>query len=520
MKQGRRPNLLSVVDLAIRNMTGSLDERRDYTPFFTYRLFDRPISVEHGAFDSPHVVGRYLYALDWSRRVFGLEPDWELVAHLERRLVASLDLGTDRGPGLAWNEETGSQEPGAWGHNQREVLLALIALAHITGRQEPMDRASRLVRDLQEHTAGTGRLPGSHLTMDGWKNHAALGPLPAQSGRILRALLEYYRDSGDSLALQLAETMARVNARECFERDGTWTAAAGNHIHSITGMIAGLIELGLYLRDAELLEAGRKAFDHGLQPYRSEFGWVQEFRGTSHERGEANNTGDILQSAVLLARHLDASYWADAEKILRNHLIVSQYREPSWFDDSGGPPDTPQQVYRRVVQRALGGFCFSSPADFKSHQDDRAPINTDLVGGAIHSLCEAHEAGVDDTGRELRVNLLLSRNLPACRIESHLPTGAVDISLKQPRVVLVRIPRDTDENGLRLRIDGQSVRPIRIGPYLRLTERPLEHHARVEIPPLERSATEVLNGTEYEVHWKGETVLAVRGPEKLFAELY
>jgi hypothetical protein len=502
-------------------MTGSLDERVDHMPFFTYRLFDTPISVEHGAFDSPHVVGRYLYALSWARRVFGREIDPELVDHLGRRLSASLEIGDRMGAGLAWNEETESQTPGAWGHNQREALLALLGLAYLTQDQQPLDRAGALVRDIQRHTGGAGRFPGSHLTGGGWEPHEILGSLPAQSGRAVRALLEYYRETQDAAALTLARQLAEANVRGCFAADGTWTPAAGRHVHSITGLIAGLIDLGLHQGDADLVATGRRAFDVGLAPYRSEFGWVQEFRGTDHERGEANNTGDVLQSAVLLARHVDPVYWVDAEKILRNHLIVSQYRDPSWFTEGKGQTDTPHSLRRDVVRRALGGFCFSSPGDFKSHPDDRAPINTDLVGGAIHSLCEACQLGVDDTGAELTVNLLFPARGSGYQIHSAFPESELlRVSLTEPRVLRVRLPELTDPDGVTLTVNGQPGPVVRSGLYVGPGDAPTTGEIIIRVPLLERRKKERLNGRDYEVRWKGETVLEVAGPETLFRSIY
>jgi hypothetical protein len=313
-------DLADVVSLTVEHMYSSLDKRRDYLPFFTYRLFDDPISLQHGAFDSPHVVGRFLHGLALAARLFHVQVREDVIWALQRHLFHAFAIGKKMGTGLAWNEDTGLQALGAWAHNQREALLGLVGLANLKGSEEALDLARGLVRDILKHTGGKGVLPGAYLTEKGWQSDEYFSPPPAQSGRMVGALSDYYDLSSDNAALDLAYELAAYNAKTCFDADGTWTDAAGKHIHSITGSITSMIRLGIRLHDDFLVSRGRLAFDNGLAPYRSSHGWVQEMRGTEHERGEANNSSDILQSAICLAKFRDCRYWEDVDKILRNHL--------------------------------------------------------------------------------------------------------------------------------------------------------------------------------------------------------
>jgi hypothetical protein len=514
-------NLRDAVTLAVSNMYGSLDERREYLPFFTYRLFDDPMCLVHGTWDSPHVVGRYLYAFSWARRAFDLPIEPEIVSALARRLYASLEIGRTNGMGMVWNEETGAQPPGAWGHNLREGLLGLLAVHDLQHSPLAMERAAVLVRDIARHCGGSGVLPGAFLDERGWQPHPILGAAPAQSGRLIRALVEYHRLTDDAVALDLARELADYNCRQCFADDGTWTAAAGTHVHSITGTIASLLELGFALRQDRYVTAGRRAFDQGLKPYRSSFGWVKEMRDTPNDRGEANNSADALQSALLLGKHLDPTYYADAEKILRNHLVASQFVCADWFTEKKGGNDTPQSLFRGVARRALGGFCFSSPADFKSHEDDRKPINTDLVGGATHGISEAYHHAWDDDGTELRVHLLVSRKSPIGSIRSAIPDrGHLEIDVQHPRIVFVRIPEGVSPREVRLLVDGAPTPPVVERSYLRLGDRPRRTHAVVDFPLKDETRTEILNGKEYRVHWSGETVTSIEAPRQFFKPLY
>jgi hypothetical protein len=514
-------SLHAVVSAAVRNMYSSLDERRDYLPFFTYRLFDKDISLVHGEFDSPHVVGRYLDALHRSEQAFGISAARDIVRALYGHLSRSLQIGEDGGDGLAWNEETGAQPAGAWGHNQREAMLGLIGAAKLLQDDRILDRAKSLVRGISKTTEHHGRFPSGLLTAGGWKSAGVLEPLPAQSGRLVRALLEYYRISGDVLAVKTAEEIAKTNWAACFDSEGKWTDAAGIHVHSIVGTITSAIDLALTTGNDRLLSAERAAFDVGARAYRSTFGWVQEMRGSAHERGEANNSGDILESAVLLARNVDPGYWDDAERILRNHLTRSQLTDTQLFHDSADMLDSPNQIYRGVATRAIGGFCFSSPTDFKSDANDVAPINTDLVGGATQAICEAYQAAVDDGTDEIAVNLLVDRSSGLWSIRSRLPQeGRLEIELKQAKRLRVRIPESAIKGSTRVTVNGESVRPGWSGQYIRLEAQSSSMSVSVEFDSKKWKSVEELNGREYCSSWVGDTVAGVDGGRITFKSLY
>ena len=63
-----------------------------------------------------------------------------------------------------------------------------------------------------------------------------------------------------------------------FGADGSIADAAGTHMHSITGTITGLIDYGILVGDETIIEGARSAYDVGMRPFRSSYGWVKEFR--------------------------------------------------------------------------------------------------------------------------------------------------------------------------------------------------------------------------------------------------
>ena len=168
---------------------------------------------------------------------------------------------------------------------------------------------------------------------------------------MIRALAQVYRQSGDEVALELARRFASDNLESAFNADGGIRAEAGTHMHSITGTITGLIDYGLLMDDEAIIERARRAYDKGMAPYRSSYGWVKEFRweswlaeplaaagyaGFDVNRGEANNTGDLIEAALLLGGLGYADYYEDADRMLRNHLLASQVVDSAWVAEAVG----------------------------------------------------------------------------------------------------------------------------------------------------------------------------------------
>ena len=100
-----------------------------------------------------------------------------------------------------------------------------------------------------------------------------------------------------------------------------------------------------------------KAFyDNGLWEMRDETGWSREHAVGDDGRpdeGEMNNTGDILETALVLGRWGYTDYFHDAERILRCHLLPSQLRDISWVPTPDNPDglDTLRDVSQAYTRR-------------------------------------------------------------------------------------------------------------------------------------------------------------------------
>ena len=395
--------------LGVAFIINNLDERQNYLPFFHYELIQQPTHMRHGPFDSPHVVGRFLDALGRCSRIMDLPDETGIYDALAQQLYDSLERHES---GLPWNRPTPWQPDVAAMHNCREVVLGLLALWNWRAdpRAEPALR--RLCRSILGAIGDGARFPAESLGPDGWTKafSGILAPPPATTGRLIRPLVQYYRQSDDEIALELARRFAADNLALAFDADGSIAEAAGTHMHSITGTITGLIDYGILVGDDAIVEGARRAYDVGMRPFRSSYGWVKEFRwapwlaeplqaagyaGFDINRGEANNTGDLIEAALLLGQAGYPGYYEDADRMLRNHLLASQMVDTSWAREASGHEDDDETRYGNVAQRARGGFCFGGTKGLISYPEEAYQVNADLVGGALQAICEAWEAIAD-----------------------------------------------------------------------------------------------------------------------------
>ena len=121
-------------------------------------------------------------------------------------------------------------------------------------------------------------------------------------------------------ALDLALLLARKATTEFFLEDGSYDAERfGGHTHSTTCVMSSLAQLADVTNDSALLERVRQFYDNGLWEIRDEIGWVVEVGGPQSEvdclRGETNNSGDILETALILGARGHAQYYSVSRHI-------------------------------------------------------------------------------------------------------------------------------------------------------------------------------------------------------------
>ncbi len=432
-------NIGDAIRLGCRTMQNVFNADDNRFPFFSSTV--RPVAgLSFSSWHSDaHIPGRHLNALLNAEEAVGVEIDKDAVENHRRAAFFSYS-----GPvAMPLNR----QEPGGLPvnfcpHNLREGLHALYALVKYRNSAEARELAERSIAAVFEFWDPDRGWDVQRLGALGIHYQERQGFIHGEA-RMLGPLVKYYRATHYGPALKLALILKEKLTHDFFLSEGTFDPKrfALTHVHSITSVMSSMAQLADMLEDSSLMMRVKAFYDNGLWDMRDEIGWSPENvpqEGSDH--GEANNTGDILETALILGRWGYSEYYHDAERILRCHLLPSQLRDVSFISD----PPNPDNVdgLRDVANRHLGAFGFPAPYGHEAVGRGRGNLsfNMDVVGGVVGSLCEAYRevARFESTGHW--VNLLFDCETSAIRVWSPYTHDCLRIEPLQSGPLFVRIP--------------------------------------------------------------------------------
>ena len=443
-------DIQDAIRLGCRTMSSVFDADDGNVPFFRSTVRPEARLAFSPDCSESHVPGRHLNAMLNAEAVAGVELDESAVENHARATFLSyggpvgLPLNRDRVGGSLVNFRS---------HNVREGFHALYALVKYrqSERARQMAEASiDAVFDLWETVDGwdEARLAGDH----GLSFYSDLTFITGLA-RAIGPLVKYYRATAYEPALELATVLKDKAVAEFFTAGGAYDREVfGRHTHSTTCVMSSLAQLADLTGDLALLHRVKDFYDNGLWRIRDALGWVIESSApdSNPDRGEVNNTGDIVETALILGRHGYPEYYEDAERIVRCHMLPAQLRDVSFIEHPPNPNG--EDGLHNVADRHLGAFGFPAPYGHEPVGADRVSFNMDIVGGSVASLCEVvrEAARRDEAGHW--VNLHFDHETDALKVESPYTNSTMRVTLKEPGPLFVRIPSWTDEG--RIEVDG------------------------------------------------------------------
>ena len=452
----------------------------DNFPFFSVDVRPETFMRFSAVHSESHVPGRHLNALLNAEDVTGVHVDEEGIENHARAAFFSysglvpLPLNRDRVGGELSNFRA---------HNMREGFHALYALAKY--------RDSRRARELTEASIETvfalwdGDKGWDSTRFDrehGIKVH------PDQSfisglARAIGPLVKIYRATGYSRALELAIVLKEKAVGEFFLGAGAYDPDTfGTHVHSVTCVMSSLAQLADLTSDANLMGRVKSFYDNGLWEIRDEIGWSPEgsaSRGANvPDQGEMNNSGDILETALILGRWGYPEYFQDAERILRGHILPAQLRDNSFIEDPPNPEG--EDGKRNVAARLVGAFGFPAPYGHDPVGQHRMSFNLDVVGGTVASLCEAYREATRSDQSGNWVNLLFDHETPDVKVESPYTHQALTITPKSDGPLFVRLPSWVQSREVGVK-ESEGGRPLGNG-YLFFAQPSSSHTITIEFP--------------------------------------
>lgn len=428
-------DIRDAVQLACQTMTRGFNRHDSNHPFFS--AFIRPVARLgwSGHYSDAHVPGRHLNALVAANRAMGVEIDGRAV----RKHADALHFSFSGEVPLPLNRATiAADRPTAFlAHNLREGFHGLYALMQWDEDGQAFALAGRAIDfinrnwdpvagwSIQESPSGFG------------PNHVVSG-----AGRAIGPLVKIHNLTQHRPALELAQKIAGA-ALDAYPPDGRFLGdRLGTHVHSITSTMSSLAQLAEATGDDALLQRVATFYDHGLWQIRDELGWAIEstLPQANPDRGEVNTSGDILETALILGAQLDATYFGDAERILRCHVLPSQLRDISFARGSAGV-EAVSLPQHSVAVRLHGAWGFPAPYGHEPLDLQSVSFNLDIVGGTVGSLCEFYRRAVVHDGEGgYTLNCLLDLDEPKLRLQTPYVQDRLTIRLNEAGNLAIRVP--------------------------------------------------------------------------------
>ena len=469
-------NILDAIRLGCRTMCNVFNADDNDVPFFGSRVRPEACLEFSWAHSEAHVPGRHLNALLNAEEAAGIALDEDCISKHTRAVFLSYS-----GPvPLPLNRDAiGGPLVHFLPHNIREGFHALYALAKYRDSARARELAEASIAAVFEYWDPVRGWDRERLERLEVMVHD--GAFITGLARAIGPLVKYYRTTGYGPALELALILKEKAVDRFFTEAGDYDRDLfGTHTHSATCVMSSLAQLADLTGDIHLMHRVKVFYDNGLWEIRDKLGWVIESSSpdANPDRGEGNNTGDILETALILGHWGYVEYYADAERILRGHLLPAQLRDTSFIVDPPNPEG--EDGKRGVASRHLGAFGFPAPYGHQPIGFERISFNMDIVGGVVGSLCEAYRAVTrfDEAGHW--VNLLFDHHTDAIDVESPYTGPALGIRIKQPRPLFVRVPSWVDSE--RIMIEGATEVPRYTNGYLFIAQPPLNRPISIGFP--------------------------------------
>ena len=509
-----RKDLKEAIAMGVRHMNSLFDRDRNDEPFFfancmsdgTGKMFH---SVNIGI---PHVVGRCLLACMQAEMAVGVPFPADGLSILERYCRSSFDNPDHLNSYFDPDKENARFIEF---HNMREGLYGLWALA--AGRDSAWARETghAMLETLDRLADGEGRWSVKRIEELGMKGRC-FGVCVPNATRLVDALLAYYDCTQDPLAMKLAGLYAKRGLEEMYLPDGRFAPMlqSSGHVHSITSSLSGIAAYAARTQDHAMLEACCRIMDVGVPEYFSSWGWgdevFPEHPADEISRGEINQTGDVMRTALILGANGFPRYFELAERYLRSMMLPTQHREDELRRYLKDKPEPADDSERDVLNRTIGGYAMQLPNDRMRKGD--WPLSTlDITSGAVHAMSECYRHRVDVVDGICTVNLLFDSENDAVAIQSGLPfQGSIRFTARKPLQDLrVALPGWLRSETLHANVNG-SERDVSVHDgYIELGALQRDETGTLAFDIPCREETETVDGTEYTTTWAGSQIIEI-----------
>jgi hypothetical protein len=522
-------SLRSAVEMGCQAMSRffNADDPQLHAPYFWLNLRPNIAMAYNDTFSDAQVPGKSLLGLLSAQKAFGVTVDPAVIEQYARVVSYSY---TGAVP-LPMNRGTIGGKPVIFAPvNVAHGLHGLYALAAFQQSDWAHDLAESSIASvlsLWDPKKGWDRARVDALGLT-YRDVQPDAPFVAGLAMAIGPLAKYYHATGSQAALELATQLKVKVIGECFPSNGEYDPALlGAHVQNVVFVMASLAWLATATRDAPLMSRVRAFYDNGLRRIRNVIGWSPEFfgapahvrgpRGTNADRGEAGNTALILETALLLGDWGHTAAFADAELILRSHLLPSQYRDVSFIAALDRQDRDRLGDLARCVRGTWG---FPAPYGHQPQGDRIVGVGTDITGPVVYALSEAHSRVVGRQGGQLAVQLLFDYKDDDIELSSLYTRDVLAVTVRSRQPVRVRIPAWVPDDGIELIGAKRNVGDL-VGGYLRV-EPTDSGRFTIRFPLTSRQLDVTYGSGTLRARARGDQVMAMedRGTDLSFFDRY
>ena len=374
---------------------------------------------------------------------------------------------------------------------------------------------------------------------------------PFHLAHIVKGLVDVYRLTEYEPAMVLAGKLVRymVDKWKMVTEDGRFNmlirpkenvvkdlsfALGSAHFHAHSGALLDILDYAAEVNDTKLIELVRKGYEYGKSGGNVLLGYFPEFVNSNRlEHSEMCEVGDMVGLALKLSELGVGDYWDDADRWIRNMFAEGQLTQCDWIyrfanmgyeetrevDVRDSITHEEYQTTDRVPERNVGAFA-GWPKANDWYVGQGMGIMHCCTGNATRAIYYIWEHILRHENGKLRVNLLLNRASPWADIDSHIPyTGQVDVKIKEPVDISIRIPEWVSPQETRCRI-GQADRAVTFdGRYARVGRVKAGEVVTMTFPITERTNVTYVEKEKYILVCKGNDVVHIEPPGK-YCPLY
>jgi len=521
-------DLRSHARASVNFLTCQPEPEQGMLPYFWTFFGDGPAELRHNHWDYCENPGRFLYGLAAARQIAGCLEGTKEERDFEKSIYSTMTGGN----GLCWRpgyspfiRSTGKPEMNLW--DNRSDFMGLLSLYMVYQEPEVKEMLEGMLDGLESLAIRKDKyvyFEREDILPDHAANPGHKPRVGQHSGGWITPLIKYYQVTGSKRAYEMAVGLANfiVDFHKTSLKPG---AVLGiSNVHGALFTLAGVIRTAALTGNQEHLKWAEQLVRHASTKLASEYGWVmemelREWMKPEHSKScESCAVVDMIQCALLLAQAGYPQYWDLVERYVRNYFTEAQVLDRDWMGSSGTREDNLASSFRDVPQRIKGCFIgWGAPNDLVD--------STARVPNAIQNCCGPHGAWglfliwhriITEDKSGVRVNLSLNKESPWCRVDSYRPySGRVDVIMYYARLLFVRVPGFADRESVRCLVNNRPVNTAWEGDYVSFPEIKAGETATVEYPMTHEFRTENLDGTEYRVEWKGQTVLSLDPPGRI-----